>query len=51
MRVRAVLFPIAFLSLAMSSLMVAACGGDSELEDVEAERDALAAELAGGVPL
>jgi hypothetical protein len=46
MRVRAVLFPIAFLSFAMSSLMVAACGGDSELEDVKAERDALAAELA-----
>lgn len=46
MRVRAALFPIALLSLAVSSLTVAACGGDSELEDVTAERDALAAELA-----
>ena len=46
MRVRAALVPIAFLSLAMSSLAGAACGGDSELEDVKAERDALAAELA-----
>lgn len=46
MRVRATLFPIALLSLAASSLTVAACAGDSELEDVKAERDALAAELA-----
>ena len=46
MKVRAALFPIALLSLAVSSLTVAACGGNSELEDVKAERDALAAELA-----
>lgn len=46
MRARATLLPIALVSLAVSSLTVAACGDDSELEDVKAERDALAAELA-----
>ena len=33
-------------SLAVLSMMAAACGGDAELEEVKAERDALAAELA-----
>jgi hypothetical protein len=46
MQVRALLVPAAVLSLAMVSPMLAACGDDAELEEVTAERDALAAELA-----